>query len=181
MKAVDVFRGKKDVALQKHWPGGPPPFGYRLKYHWTEKDGKPEIDFATLEENPETAWIVRMLFQRAARKGWGTTRMAKWLNAHRKIPDKFKPFYASTVGYWMDQPIYYGELLWAKNSTDVIDDVRVLQRNDVQDHVRVPNFCPPLVTRELWDVVQGIRELRRRAKSPRQVTTGSGRWEPAEC
>jgi DNA invertase Pin-like site-specific DNA recombinase len=169
VKAVDVFRGKRDAALLKHWPGGPPPFGYRLKYTMTEKDGKPEVDFATLEENPQEGWVIRLLFECAASKGWGTTRLARWLNEHPEIDNRFKPFYASTVGYWLDQPIYYGELLWAEHSTDVIDDVRVLQRNDVDDQVRVQDFCTPLVSRELWDIVQGIRDLRRRAKRPVDV------------
>jgi DNA invertase Pin-like site-specific DNA recombinase len=163
VKAFDVFRGKKDAVLQKHWPGGPPPFGFRLKYTMTEKNGKPEIDFATLEPNPETAWIIVLLFEQAARTGWGTTRLAKWLNAHPDI-SKVQVFYASTIGYWLDQPIYYGELLWAEHCTDVIDDVRVIQRNDVGDHVRVPDFCEPLVTRELWDNVQQMRQLRRKAR-----------------
>src|SRR5205807_6701377 len=27
----NVIRGKKDAARRGHWPGGPPPFGFRLK------------------------------------------------------------------------------------------------------------------------------------------------------
>jgi DNA invertase Pin-like site-specific DNA recombinase len=161
IKAADVFRGKKDLALQKRWPGGPPPFGFRLKYHMTEKDGKPEIDFATLEPNPRTAWIVQQLFELADSKGWGTGRLARYFNESPDIDAEHKPFYMSTVGYWLDQPIYYGELRWAKNATDIIDDVRVLQLNEIEDQIRVPDFCPPLVSRELWDRVQAVRNLRR--------------------
>jgi DNA invertase Pin-like site-specific DNA recombinase len=31
IKAHNVVRGKKDAARRKRWPGGPPPFGYRLR------------------------------------------------------------------------------------------------------------------------------------------------------
>ena len=31
IKAHNVLRGKRDAAEQKHWPGGPPPFGYTLE------------------------------------------------------------------------------------------------------------------------------------------------------
>jgi DNA invertase Pin-like site-specific DNA recombinase len=166
IKAADVFRGKKDLALQKHWPGGPPPFGYQLKYHMTEKEGKPEIDFATLEPDPRISWIIVALFTQAHAEDWGTGKLARWLNAHPDIDAKLKPFYPATVGYWIDNPIYYGELRWAKNATDVIDDVRVLQLNEIEDQIRVPDFCPPLISRELWDAVQAVRNLRRPKKDP---------------
>lgn len=31
VKAHNVLRGKRDAARQGHWPGGPPPFGYKLR------------------------------------------------------------------------------------------------------------------------------------------------------
>jgi hypothetical protein len=91
------------------------------------------------------------------------TRLAKAFNADTEIPDKFKPFYPDTIGYWLENPIYYGELLWEKHATGIVDDTRVLERNAEEDMLRVPDFCAPLVPRELWDAVALQRNVRSEA------------------
>ena len=40
IKAHNVLRGKRDAARLKHWPGGPPPFGYRLQSVMVESQGR---------------------------------------------------------------------------------------------------------------------------------------------
>jgi hypothetical protein len=133
IKAHDVLRGKRDAAKLGKWPGGMAPFGFRLKSILTERHGRQEVDHTELEHDPETAWIIRLLFETAHEKGWGQARLARFLSAHPEIPAKFKPFEPPTVGYWLDNPIYYGTLRWSQHSTDIVNDVRVVQRNEEED------------------------------------------------
>jgi len=168
VKAHNVFRGKRDAAMQKHWPGGPPPFGFMLRSIMKEEHGRQVVDFCILVPNPETDWIMKLLLGKAAETGWGQTRLTRYLNQHPDIPDRFKPFQASTVGYWLRNVIYVGDLRWAANSTDVIDDARVIERNAEEDVVFVADFCEPLVPREVWDKIQAVRNARRR---PRTLAT----------
>jgi DNA invertase Pin-like site-specific DNA recombinase len=58
LKAHNVLRGKRDAARQGHWPGGSPPFGYRLRSVLVDRSGREEVDYCVLVPDPETAWII---------------------------------------------------------------------------------------------------------------------------
>jgi len=159
----NVLRGKRDAAEQGHWPGGPPPFGLMLENIMKDVKGRQEVDHSILVHNPETNWIMKLLFDKACETGWGQTRLARFLNDHLDIPDKFKPFQAPSVGYWLDNPIYSGELLWEQNSTGIVDDARVVERNRPEDMLRVPHFCTPTVSRQQQEAIWVVRHARRNA------------------
>jgi DNA invertase Pin-like site-specific DNA recombinase len=172
VKAHNVLRGKRDAARQKQWPGGPTPFGYKLQSVLCERGGRQEVSHCILVPDPETSWIVQLLFRLAGEKGWGISRLAKFLNDNMDISERFKPFHPTTIGYWLDNPIYYGELLWEQHATGVVNDQRVIERNPEEDMLRVPDFCAPLVTREVWEAVASIREERgRRFREARKRRT----------
>lgn len=161
VKAHNVVRGKRDAAQQKHWPGGPVPFGLMLKSILTVISGREEISHCVPIHDPATGWIIQLLFAKAERESWGTTRLARFLNQNPDIPSDLKPFLASTIGYWLDNRIYLGELVWGENSTGIVDDTRVVERNPEEDVIRVPDFCEPLVSRACWEAVQALRQVRR--------------------
>jgi DNA invertase Pin-like site-specific DNA recombinase len=179
IKAHNVLRGKRDAARQGHWPGGPPPFGYKLENVMVQRHGLEEVDYRKLVPDPETAWIIQRLFETAGKQGLGCTRLARLLNSDPAIPTKHKPFYDQTINYWLQQPIYYGELVWEEHATAVVDDRRVIERNADEDIVRVPGFCEGLVGRETWDAVQEIRRVRgeraRQARLARQNADRGGK------
>jgi DNA invertase Pin-like site-specific DNA recombinase len=175
IKAHNVLRGKRDAAKLKHWPGGAAPFGYKLHSVLAERHGRQEVDHCILAPDPETAWIIRKLFQVANERGWGCTRLARMLNEDPDIPGRLKPFYDQTINYWLKQEIYYGELVWEVHSTGVIDDRRVIERNPAEEVLRVPDFCQPLVPRELWEAVQQLRRHRsERAQKARRAKKADG-------
>jgi DNA invertase Pin-like site-specific DNA recombinase len=157
----NVLRGKRDAAQQGHWPGGPPPFGYMLQSVMKEEKGRQVVDYCLLVRNPKTDWIMATLLHRARDTGEGQTKLARFLNAHPDIPKKYKPFQPPTVGYWLDNPIYSGELVWEKNCTGIVDDMRVVERNNEEDVTRVPDFCEPIVTREVQEAIWAVRRARR--------------------
>jgi DNA invertase Pin-like site-specific DNA recombinase len=163
IKALEVVRGKRDAAQRKFWPGGEAPFGYALHSITSEHCGKVQIMGSVLRPSPETAWIMTLLFQTAFETGYGETRLAQFLNAHPEIPDRHKPFYPATVGDRLQNQIYKGVLVWNENCTGIVDDVRILQPNPIEDVLVVPDFCPPLTTPETWDAVNALREARAEA------------------
>lgn len=160
IKALEVLRGKRDSAQRKFWPGGEPPFGYRLRTITSERNGKLEVEGSKLEPDPETGWIVTLLFDTAFRTSHGAVRLAKFLNNHPDIAEKYTPFYPATVGYWLQHEIYKGVLVWEKYCTGIVADMRVLQANPVEDHLVVDDFCPPLTTPEKWEAVNSLRQVR---------------------
>jgi hypothetical protein len=159
IKAHDVFRGKVDMALRKRWPGAHPPIGKRLSKRVVNENGR-EVIVSDLVPDPEGELVVRKLFFLAKETGRGMCALAKMLNADPDIPARFKPMRGDKVAYILQNPIYIGELRWAHHSTGVVNDVRVMQKNPESEVVRVPDFCPPIISREDWDVVQALRQQR---------------------
>jgi len=175
IKAHNVVRGKKDAVRQRQWPGGPPPLGFRLKNVMVTNNGVEEIDHRVLEPHPGTRWVVEEMFRLAAEQGLGTARLAKHFNNLPQLAASLKPFHPATIGGILDNPIYRGELVWGKHCTGIVDDVRILQRLPGSEWERIPGFCEPLVSQDLWDRVQQLREARRgRLHAARASTTDAG-------
>ena len=91
IKALNVLRGKRDSARRGHWPGGKAPRGYRLQSVLGERNGRQEVDHCVLAPDPGAAPIIRAIFAKAHETGWGTTRLAGWLNTDPSIPASFRP------------------------------------------------------------------------------------------
>ena len=160
IKAHNVSRGKRDAAELKHWPGGPPPFGYMLQSVMALVKGREEVDHRLLVPDPATRWIIELLFESAERTAHGSTRLARAINANPRIPEEYKPFQPETIAFWLGSEIYFGTLVWGQNSTGIVDDTRVVERNAEAEVLRVPDFCEPLVTRERWNNVRAVRLIR---------------------
>jgi DNA invertase Pin-like site-specific DNA recombinase len=162
IKGLNVIRGKKDALRLKRWPGGPAPLGYKCEQHVDRSGPHPRL-YSILIEDPNTAWIIRRLFEQAQATGWRGSRLARWLNADPHIPDALKPFYAPSVDYMLSNSIYIGVGVWGALCTDIIDDARVIEPNPhPEEIVRVDGFCPPLVTTETYNTVQAIKAARAR-------------------
>ncbi len=105
----------------------------------------------------------------ALETGHGITRLARWWNLHPEVPDKHKPICPRRVGYFLANHIYVGTLVWAANTTSVVDDTRVIEPNDEDDVIRVPGFCDPIITQEIFDEVNSLRQTRaERSKEARR-------------
>ena len=109
IKAHNVVRGKKDAARLKRWPGGPPPFGFRLKAVVNESASPPEV-YNVLEHEPRQAAALRLAFERAAATGEGDLRLTQWWNRSPDVLDDFKPVSPFTMGYRLENPIAVGTL-----------------------------------------------------------------------
>lgn len=154
----NVIRGKKDAARLGRWPGGPPPFGYRLKPVIDNASAPPAV-YNVLEPDPRQAAAQRLLFQRADATGEGDTRLARWWNNSPRIPSDFKPVSPYTIGYRLENPIAIGTLRWGENRTAIVNDTRVIERNP-DGGERIPNFCSPIISVERYDRVQKLRQAR---------------------
>lgn len=161
-KAHNVLRGKVDAAKKKQWPGGPPPFGYRLESVMKSRPGPAEVDHRVLVPDPESAEWVRRIFKMAHEEGLGSTRIARRLNADEAFVCRFGTFEHTRVNYILDNPVYKGTLRFQRVTTGVVNDRRVQQRNDTDDVLLVEQFCKPLVSNEVWEEVRRLREQRGR-------------------
>ncbi|QDU21816.1 recombinase zinc beta ribbon domain-containing protein [Urbifossiella limnaea] len=165
----NVLRGKKFAASLKRWPGGPPPFGYRLKSIVDDSADPPEV-YSVLEIDPPQADALRLAYHRAVDTGEGDLLLARWWNASPGIPAEFKPVSPFTMGYRLRNPISIGVLKWGVNRTGIVSDVRVVERNPDGPKV-IDDFCPPLIEREIFDRFMTVRNARRQAAASARART----------
>ena len=156
----NIIRGKKDCARLKRWPGGPRPFAFKFEAVMEESVSPPQV-YSVLEPEPREATAMQLAFQRAVETGEGASRLAKWWNSSTDIPDDFKPVSVFTMGYRLSSRLYVGELVWGANRTAIVNDTRVVESNPDGAEI-ITDFCPALVSRELFDQVQQLREARSR-------------------
>lgn len=160
VKAHNVLRGKRDAAKLKRWPGGPAPRGYKLEAKIVKHAHGPDETYRELVPNPEERGLILKMYGLADSKGWGGARIGKHLNAQPELVKRFGRFHADTICRILANPIYKGELVFNRVSTDVVDDRRVIRPNDEDQWVRIPGFCEPLVPEELWNRVNALRRTR---------------------
>jgi DNA invertase Pin-like site-specific DNA recombinase len=160
VKAHNVTRGKKDTLRLKRWAGGPRPFGYALKQMVDTSGPKPKL-YNVLVPHPVEAPILGRVFELAYRTGDGSSKIAKALNDDQSISEDLKPFSWSTVNSWLQNEIYIGVGVWGANSTDIVNDARVIEPNPHPEEIeRVEEFCEPLISRDVFKAVNAVREAR---------------------
>ena len=164
---------RRDAVRQGHWPGGPPPFGFRLENVMATKNGTEYVHHRVLVPVREHKSIVEWVFRLAGDKGLGPTRICKQLNADPQIPDELKPFLNTTISRMLDNELYFGEMVWGRNRTGIVDDVRILQSVDSDEWLINPEFCEGIVPRELWARAKALREARSHTKA-RKATESEG-------
>lgn len=178
VKAHNVLRGKKDAVRLKHWPGGATPLGYRLRNIMGVQNGIEVITHREPEPDPATRWVAELIFQLADEQGLGTTRIARALNGDSRVPGDLKQFSPATIGEILDNELYTGTMVWGKNCTGVVDDVRVLQSLPQSEWLIVPDFCEPIISRDRWDCVQALRRRRRERFLEARAAKKNGQTAP---
>jgi len=159
VKAHDIDRGKRDTFKQGYWAGGAVPFGYMLEDVRVVTNGVSHLHHR-LVPDPATAWIALRMFELADRLGAGADRVTALINSDPQIPADLKPFKSARVRWILKNPIYHGFLVWGSHATDIVDDTRVMQDVPPEDQCRVENFCEAIVSRELFDRVNDLRQKR---------------------
>lgn len=129
------------------------PYGYRKV---VIKEGKRKCH--TLEPDPETAPIVKMIFEMYA-AGTNSNQIAKTLNRMGIPTDAGKQWTVSGVKPILSNDHYIGMVHWNRRKT-----VRIVEEGEViatrprsKDYLVYPGKHPPIIDQELWDAVQDIK------------------------
>ncbi len=149
----EVTRGMREAASRGFFLGSKAPFGYtRVKV----SDGVKERP--TLEVDPDTAPIVREIFE-SSRRGNGLAEICKEMNG-RGITNRGRRWQKNVIHYLLTNEAYTGTAVWGVKSKD----------EKAGDPVRVENAWPALVSRELFDAVQqGLHERAPAVQRPGRV------------
>lgn len=105
------------------WRGGSRPYGYDLVFKG--RIGKKNRQLLDLEKNPKEAAIVEEIFRLCCDSGFGTNRIANYLNA--RYPDPAKIWTPQTVINILRNPLYTGRMRFNDTLTKVpLEHLRVV-------------------------------------------------------
>lgn len=129
------------------------PYGFKkLQF----KEGKKKC--FTLEPDPETAPVVKMIFE-MYRDGLGMTRIADRLDElHIPAPDGGK-WVPDTIPRFLRNEHYIGKVVWNKRPTtkSIRDGEVVVSRPNAEQYLVYEGKHDAIIEMELWDAVQARR------------------------
>ena len=179
---------KKMQAERGERLGGKPPYGYKKK----DKDSKEIIP------DEETATIVRQIFDLCA-AGKGPNQIARILTREQVLNptnqyyqttgaacanlDTTRPYTWSgrTVAKILENKVYIGHTLNMKKTTLSYKNKKQIQKPE-SEQILVENTHEPLISMEVWEIVQDVREHKRRPpKHMEEPNLFSGLVYCADC
>ena len=179
---------KKMQAERGERLGGKPPYGYKKK----DKDSKEIIP------DEETAPIVRQIFDLCA-AGKGPNQIARILTREQVLNptnqyyqatgaactnlDTTRPYTWSgrTVAKILENKVYIGHTLNMKKTTLSYKNKKQIQKPE-SEQILVENTHEPIISMEVWEIVQDVREHKRRPpKHMEEPNLFSGLVYCADC
>lgn len=133
--------------------------GQRAPYGYNKieiKEGKRKCH--TLEPNPDTAPVVKMIFEWYA-QGIGTTTIADRLNAMHIPAPEGGEWVTASIPPMLRNHHYIGKVRWNyRPTTKAIEGGQVVvSRPRAEDFLIYEGKQPAIISMELWDAVQEIR------------------------
>ena len=129
------------------------PYGYRKKQ---VKEGKKKC--YTLEPDPETAPVVKLIFE-MYRDGYGTTRICDKLDALGVPAPKGGKWVPDTIPRMLHNEHYIGKVVWnkRKEARVVKDGAVVVSRPCAEEYLVFEGKHPAIIPMDLWEAVQAKR------------------------
>lgn len=145
-------RGRVASAAEGLWQS-PPPFGY-LKVKIPRGKGW------TLQPDPDTAPLVRMIFDMYVNENAGGQRIADRLNAFGSMTPKGNPWTASAIGKLSQNPVYIGKVRWNDrvSVTRIVDGQIVTRREKSAAPIISEGKHPAIIPVDLWEAAQRSRK-----------------------
>lgn len=139
--------------------GGLVPFGYHLEHQGrVNKKNQPVRDLVIDEQ--ESA-IVKEIFQKIVSDGWGTNRIANWLNDRGIATKNGKSYWrATSIRAIVRNPIYTGRIRFGRDLSEPFEHLRLIDDYLFQDCDRLVRERAPVLsddrTTNLWSTSQGL-------------------------
>lgn len=149
--AENVQFGMSQRAREGKWNGG-----QVLGYKTVDKE---------LVILPEEAETVKLIFEKYVNQGWGTKRIANYLNSIGKRTKKGKTFAVVSVSTILDNPVYKGYVRF----NQVINWETNRRKGKNPDYIIAKGIHEPIIDENTWDKAAELIE-KRRTGTPRQYS-----------
>lgn len=156
---AQTFAGRVEKARQGRYNGGQAPYGYRIT------NGNTRDQKGILEINEDEAPLIRLIFDRYVNHEKGDGKVASYLLSHGYIKavrqnGKLVFIDESFVGQVIRNEVYTGTIVYGKRKNVKNPDTgKVSTRlRDKSDWYRADGLHEPIISKELFDKAQRIRE-----------------------
>jgi site-specific DNA recombinase len=134
---------------------GKPPVGPRPTYGYCwadDRDAEGRPVKLRLEENPDTAWVVRRIFHEIA-EGASARKVASGLTADRvPTPTGKQHWHVTSIVNMVRHPTYIGEVTaWRWKQEKIKGRGKVQSQRPYEEQVVIPGIAPALVTSGIAD------------------------------
>ena len=126
--SIRVKAAHKQMTQDGIWRGGNHPYGYRLVHKG--RIGKKNRPLYDLEIDEAEAAIVREIFDLLIHEGYGTHRIAMYLN--QKYPNPDKIWHGKTIRDMVRNPIYTGRMHMNDIMSEPNESLRIVSDEAVQ-------------------------------------------------
>ena len=182
----------KKAAEANGFYGGPTPYGYRRVPVRRAPVGKTKAKWVgDLEIDPETAAIVRRIFQMYCHPRGSIRQVCEQLNREGIPSPKGGRWYKNTIVRMLANRVYRGDYVWGRRETgkyytrDGTAGVKKRKRSDSTKYVDPivhEGILPRIISEDLWAEVQRVMvERQRETMAPAVRKTLSGLVICREC
>ena len=124
--SMRVKASHTQMTMDGIWRGGPHPFGYKLVHNG--RTGKKHRQLFDLSIDEAKGPIVQEVFNLACNEGFGTLRIANYMN--EKYPHLNKIWTAQTVRGMLRNPMYTGRMHMNDTQSESNESLRLLSDSD---------------------------------------------------
>ena len=161
-------RGRLLSVSQGNYIGTHPPYGYKkIKV----KDGKRECP--TLEEDPEQADIVRMIFDMYVNKDMGCQRICNYLDSMKIKPPRGEHWSPPAMQDMLENIHYIGKVRWNfRKTVTIVEDGEIIKTRPtakVGEYLIYEGRHEGIIPEELFNAAQAKKGRNHRAKAKTKV------------
>ncbi len=183
----EATKSGKRERIRQGLTNGRPPMGYRREYRAVNAEYK-QIDSVDVIDE-QTAPIIRAMFELCATGRYNDVEIAHELNRQGHTTSSIwgkRPFGKDTVRAILNNPFYAGWVTYRGIGDRKSADGKRYLHNSKTSATHAPGIHPPLITQDLFDQCQRIRQARGRHASgrkhaPSRFYTLSGLVRCASC
>jgi len=161
-------RGRLLSVSQGNYLGTYAPYGFKKI---TVMDGKRKCP--TLEEDPETADVVRMIFDMYVNKDMGTTRICNYLDSMKIKPPKGERWSPPAMKDLLDNIHYIGKVRWNfRKTVTIVEDGEIIKTRPtakIGEYLIYEGRHEGIIPEELFNAAQAKRGRVPRTKAKAKV------------
>lgn len=148
----------KTLNEQGYYTSGVLPFGYMLEDTKEKRNAKSNKTIQKIVQNPQESKIVKLIFNLALTKGYGATKITKYLNEHGYKTRSGKAWRHNRISSMLRNTVYMGFKRYNTLEEDVTKEHKHLYKKPNEMNVQPYNKDLDIVGEDIFNQVQHFKK-----------------------